>query len=209
MPDSTPAYTLHGHVRSGNSYKPALMLALTATPFTFREVDLPGGEQAGDPYRAMSVFGTVPMLEHRGLKIRQSGAALLYLSAQTKQFGSDGPAHRLKISEWMFWEQDQLFVGVGRSRFFRKVSPGEPALLDWLAQVGNRALDTMETQLERTDYLTGPNPTIADIACYCYARLAEEADFDMSNRPAVVAWRQRMEALPGWAPPADLLPSAD
>ena len=38
-------YTLYGHVRSGNSYKPALMLALTGTPFEFVEVDLVGEEQ--------------------------------------------------------------------------------------------------------------------------------------------------------------------
>ena len=78
-------------------------------------------------------------------------------------------------------------------------------LLAWLAQVGNRALDTLEQQLQTTDFLTGDQPTIADIAVYCYARLAEEAEFDMGTRGAVVAWRERMEALPGWAPPADLL----
>ena len=32
--------TLYGHIRSGNSYKPALMMALTGTPFKFVEVDL-------------------------------------------------------------------------------------------------------------------------------------------------------------------------
>ena len=56
-----------------------------------------------------------------------------------------------------------------------------------------------------TEFLTGDAPTIADIACYCYARLAEEGELDMSARPATVAWRERMEGLPGWAPPAELL----
>ena len=41
---------------------------------------------------------------------------------------------------------------------------------------------------------------------YGYARLAEEADYDMASRPAVRAWRERVEALPGWAAPATLLP---
>ena len=143
MSEQSPEYTLYGHVRSGNAYKPALMLALTGTPYTFREVDLPGGEQASDAYRTQSLFATVPMLEHNGMRMRQSGTALLYLSAQTGQFGSEGPAHRLQVSEWMFWEQEYMFVGIGRSRFHRLVAPADPAVLDWLARVGNRALDTV------------------------------------------------------------------
>lgn len=54
-PESSAEFTLHGHVRSGNAYKPALMMALTSTPFRFREVDLPGGEQLGDAYRASTL----------------------------------------------------------------------------------------------------------------------------------------------------------
>ena len=145
------------------------------------------------------------MLTHGDIAIRQSGTILLYLASQTGRFGSSGPTSRLQISEWMFFEQERLFVGVGRSRFHRKVAPADPAVLDWLALVGNDALNTLEAQLGQTDYLTGAEPTIADIACYCYARLAEEGEFDMSTRAATVAWRQRMEALPGWAPPASLL----
>lgn len=198
-------YRLFGHVRSGNAYKPALMLALTGTPFEFVEVNLPNGEQASADYRAGNVFAKVPMLKHGDLTIRQSGTILLYLSSQTGQFGSSGPANRLAISEWMFWEQERLFVGVGRSRFFRKVVPGDPAVLEWLATIGNDALDTLEAQLTTTAFLAGDAPTIADICCYCYARLAEEGGFEMAARPATSSWRERIEALPGWAPPAQLL----
>ena len=198
-------YTLYGHVRSGNAYKPALMLSMTNTPFKFVEVDLPNGEQTGADYRDKNVFAKVPMLTHGQATMRQSGTILLYLAAQTGQFGSAGPAHRLQVSEWMFWEQERLFVGVGRSRFHRIVVPGDPALMTWLAAIGNEALNTLEAQLQQTDYQTGRHPTIADVSCYCYARLAEEAEFDMATRPATVAWRERMQALPGWAAPADLL----
>ncbi|MEM7407906.1 MAG: glutathione S-transferase family protein [Pseudomonadota bacterium] len=202
----TPAeYTLYGHVRSGNAYKPALMLAPTNTPHTFVEVDLPGGEQTGDDYRERNVFAKVPMLTHGEAVMRQSGTILLYLAAQTGKFGSDGPEHRLRVSEWLFWEQERLFVGVGRSRFHQKVMPADPAVVAWLANVGNDALNTLEAQLAATNFLAGDDPTIADIACYCYARLAEEGGFDMSHRPATVAWRDRMEVLPGWAPPAELM----
>jgi glutathione S-transferase len=201
-------FTLYGHVRSGNAYKPALMMSLCNTPFRFVEVDLPAGEQTGESYRDQNVFAKVPMLTHADMTIRQSGTIMLYLASKSGQFGAADATQRLKVSEWLFWEQERLFVGVGRSRFFRKVVKGDPAVLAWLATIGNDALDTLEAQLAQTAFLTGDAPTIADIAIYCYARLAEEGGFDMSGRPATVAWREAMEGLDGWRSPQDLLTPA-
>ncbi len=200
--------TFYGHPRSGNAYKPALMLALTATPHTFRLVDLPGGETRGAQYRALNPFGKVPMLEHGGLRIRQSNSILLHLAAHTGRFGSGGDAvKRLRISEWLFFEQDLMLAGVGRRRFLRKVVQGDPKVIEFLGVLGEGALDTLETVLGAEPWLAGDEPTIADISVYGYARLAEEAGFDLAARPGVRAWRERVEALPGWAAPADLMPA--
>ena len=198
-------YVLYGHVRSGNAYKAALMLALTQTPFRLERIDLPGGEQRGEAYLARNHFGKVPMLMHGELAIRQSNTILLYLASQTGKFGARDQAQRLRTSEWLFWEQDQMFPGIGRTRFFTKVVEGEPAVVAYFRGLGETALTTLERQLERTAYLAGDEPTIADVAVYAYARLAEEAGFDMSARARTVAWRRSMEGLPGYKTPAELL----
>jgi glutathione S-transferase len=199
--------TLYGHPRSGNAYKPALMLALTNTPWIFKAVDLPGRETRGDAYRKLNPFARVPMLEHGDLRICQSNTILLHLAAHTKQFGA-GPdvARRLRISEWLFFEQDQVLTCIGRRRFLLHVATGDPAVIAFLGSMGEDALDTLESALESSPWLAGEAPSIADISVYGYARLAEEADYDLSRRPALRAWRERMEALPGWADPATLLP---
>jgi glutathione S-transferase len=197
---------LYGHVRSGNVYKAALMLALTDTPYTFRRVDLPGGETRGDDYRARNLFARVPMLVHGDLTIRQSNTILLHLAAHTRRFGA-GPdtAKRLRISEWLFWEQDQMFTFVGRRRFLIKVAHGDPKVIEFLGAMGEGALNTLEVALRDDAFLAGEEASIADICVYAYARLAEEADYDLSARPNIRAWRERMQALPGWAPPQALL----
>ena len=199
--------TLYGHPRSGNAYKPALMLALTGTPWIFQPVDLPGRETRGEAYRALNPFARVPMLVHGDLRIRQSNTCLLHLAAHTKRFGA-GPdtARRLRISEWLFFEQDQVFTFIGRRRFLIHVAKGDPAVIAWMGTMGEDTLDTLEDALQADPWLAGAEPSIADIAVYGYARLAEEADFDMERRAAVRDWRARMEALPGWAPPAELMP---
>lgn len=197
----------YGHPRSGNAYKPALMLALTGTAHTFRLVDLPGGETRGAEYRALNPFGKVPMLVHGDLTIRQSNTILLHLAAHTKRFGAGADvARRLRISEWLFFEQDMMFTFIGRRRFLKKVVQGDPKVIEWLGVMGEGALDTLETVLGSDPWLAGDEATIADVAVYGYARLAEEAGYDLTARPRLRAWRERMEALPGWATPADLMP---
>jgi glutathione S-transferase len=185
------------------------MLSLTRTPFRFERIDLPGGEQRGKAYLARNPFGKVPMLVHGELTIRQSNTILLYLASQTASFGARDQEQRLRVSEWLFWEQDQMFPGVGRTRFFTKVVEGEPAVVAFLRTLGDAALTTLEKQLECTTYLTGDEPAIADVAVYAYARLAEEAGFDMSARARTVAWREAMEALPGYGTPPELPESTD
>lgn len=197
--------TLYGHPRSGNVYKAALMLALTDTPFAFHTIDVPGGEHKTDTYRAINPFGKVPALCHGDLVVRQSNTILLYLASLTKQFGADDQTHRLRISEWLFWEQDQLFWGIGRTRFLSKFAKGDPAVVEFLRDMGSNALDTLEQQLQTTQFLAGKTPTIADVAVYAYARLAEEAGLTLEGRPQTAAWRARMQDLPGWGPPDTLL----
>ena len=205
MTNDGDEFTLYGHVRSGNAYKPALMMALTETPFRFQEVDLANGEQRSDAYLVINPYGKVPTLQHGSLYIRQSNTMLLYLASVTGRFGSRDQEHRLRISEWLFWEQDQMFPGVGRTRFFTKVVQGDPAVIKHFRTIGEAALARLEGQLGESAYLTGDTPTIADVSIYAYARLAEEAGFEMEARPKTVAWRQAMEALPGYREPAALL----
>lgn len=198
--------TLYGHPRSGNVYKVALMLALTGTQYTFHLVDLPGRETRGEAWRGQNGFGTLPLLVHGDLRIRQSNTILLHLAAHTKQFGAGAdPVRRLRISEWLFFEQDQVFTTIGRRRFLIRVDGEHPEVIAFLGTMGENALDIMEAALTEEPWLAGSSPTIADISVYSYARLAEEAGYDLSARPALRAWRERMQALPGWGTPEQLM----
>ena len=201
--EATPI-TVYGHPRSGNVYKPLLMLALTGTAYEFRTVDLPNGAQREAEFLAINPFGKVPVLRHGEHTICQSNSMLLYLSALTGKFGASNQAHRLRISEWLFWEQDVIFQGVGRLRFVTNVLHGDPAVIAFLKASGAAGLDRLEDQLGQTAFLAGDDPTIADIAVFAYTRLAEDAGHDMDNRPRVVAWRHAIEALPGFDTPENL-----
>jgi glutathione S-transferase len=63
---------------------------------------------------------------------------------------------------------------------------------------GYKALSVMEHQLNKTPYLIGDSPTIADISLYAYTHVCHEGGFALSEYSSISAWLQRIEALPGY-----------
>ncbi len=68
------------------------------------------------------------------------------------------------------------------------------------------ALAVLEQELSRNDWIAGKKTTAADIGIYGVVRYCSDANVDLSHYPAVSRWKVRMEALPGFAPPEQLLP---
>ena len=85
-------YKLYCMGESGNSYKVALMLALTNADWEPVWVDFFNGETRQNKFRdGVSEMGEVPVLEHAGERISQSGVILDYLAEHTGQFGGRNP----------------------------------------------------------------------------------------------------------------------
>ncbi len=79
-------FKLYCFAQSGNAFKVALMLNLCAAKWEPRWVDFFGGETRTPEYRAVNEMGEVPVLEHRGKRLSQSGVILHYLAAHFGKF---------------------------------------------------------------------------------------------------------------------------
>ena len=55
-----------------------------------------------------------------------------------------------------------------------------------------------ERQLRDRDWLELERPTLADVGCYPFVAVLEEARLDPANWPRLGAWAGRVEALPGF-----------
>jgi glutathione S-transferase len=85
---------------------------------------------------------------------------------------------------------------------------GDSAVMAFMKGRFDGALAIVNKRLEKTPYLLGERPTIADVSLTGYLYYpAEEFGFDIGkDYPAIGAWRERMKALPGWKHPYDLMP---
>ena len=201
MTDATGPWILHGHPMSGPTYKVQLLLSLAGIPVETHAVDLRAGEQRTETFRAKTPFLQVPVLEHAGRCITQSASILEYVAAVTGRFGATDEADRAEIRAWMFWEFDRLGSTIARARTVRfGILKVAPETLDWFMSAGDTALGLLEAHLAAHDWLALGRPTIADVDLYGVVATAEEGGFDLGEKPAIRAWKARIEALPGWAP---------
>ncbi len=207
MTGPAAGFVLHGHHESGNCYKVALLLALAGAGFSYRHVALFEGATRVPGFAALNRFGEVPVLEHAGRTLVQSGVILGYLADHFGRFHGRDLDERLRVAEWLAWENQRVLTGVALLRYIRRFQPDTaPAVVDFLRPRAERALDTLARAVEAAPFLVGDRATIADVACFAYVSLMDEAGLEGARWPAVGRWLERVRALPGWRPMADLLP---
>jgi len=204
----TDGLTLYGSFTSSSTYKPMLFLALAQLPFSFRTVNLKTGAQKLPDYLAVNRYGQVPALRHRGLTIVQSNVILDYLARLTGRFEGESEQDRWRAREWLSWEADAV-TNIARVRHFSRFRTVDPAVMAHFRPLADAALEVMERALEGRDWLVGERCTIADIGCWGRMVFMAEAGIEIARWPRVEAWAGRLEAMPGFALPYDLIPKKD
>ena len=199
---------LHGSFTSSSSYKPMLFLALSGLPFSFRTVNLKIGVQKQPAHLAINRYGQVPVLRHRGLTLVMSNVILDYLARTTGKFEAATEQDRWRAREWLAWENDAI-VNVARVRHFHRFRQVEPAVMDFFRPPAEAALDFVDKSLEGRQWLVGHSCTIADIGCWGRMVFMAEGGMDIANWPNLLAWSERLKAMPGFALPYDLIPKKD
>jgi glutathione S-transferase len=208
-------FVLHGSPHSLYTYKVALMLRLCGVGFSFRYISFQKGMQLTPEFRGLSRWGQVPVLEHGGRALVQSAAVLEYSSETLGRFGAPDIATRQEVREWLFWNADRLspplfgWYGVALGRRGLLPLSYDPGVVARWRSTGETALGVLDDALASRRFLVADQPTIADICCYGEIAFARMSGADLGQWRHLTAWAARIEALPGWAAPLDLLPMAD
>jgi glutathione S-transferase len=197
---------LNGLHLSVPSCKVGLALAMMGIPFEYRHIDLASGAGKTPDYLAKNRYGQVPVLEHGDLTIAQSNVILQYLADTFGKFAGRTPQDRIRIAEWLMWDQDFMHSGVGWPRGFTRFNPQLEEVLKFARTRGERALGLLDRHLGTSKFLVGSQPTVADIASFAWVATADEGGWDLSRWPNVQAWAERMLALPGAAHPYTVMP---
>lgn len=207
-----PEYELYCFAQSGNAYRAALMLNLIGADWKPIFLDFFGNMVQRSPeYRGnVNEMGEAPVLVHGEKKLSQSGVILTYLARRSGKFLPDGEDEELEALRWIIFDNQKVNGFLGPFRFLKNFAKpaGDPAVLAFFKGRIDGNLAIVNKRLEKSPFLLGNRPTIADVslAGYLYYPV-EEFGFDIGkDHPAIAAWRERIKALPGWAHPYELMP---
>ncbi|HLX29335.1 MAG TPA: glutathione S-transferase [Casimicrobiaceae bacterium] len=200
-------YLLYCFAQSGNAYKPALMLELAGANWSPRFVDYFGGETRTPAYREVNVMGEVPVLEHRGVRMTQSGVILDYLAGQLGRYGPAGDDERREVLRWLFFDNHKLTSYTATYRFLRTfVKDANAAVLTEFRKRSEAAWGVLNAHLAHRRYVVDDRLTIADLSLCGYLFFDDEIGVDWNDYPNVRDWLSRIRAEPRWKHPYALMP---
>jgi glutathione S-transferase len=200
-------YALYCFAQSGNAYKPALMLELAGADWEARYVDYFGGETRTPAYRAINVMGEVPVLEHEGRRLSQSGVILDYLAERLGKFGPRDETERREILRWLLFDNHKFTSYTATYRFMRAFAKDpNPAVLAEFHKRAETAWRILDAHLDGRRYVAADRLTIADLSLCGYVFWPEEIGVDWGHYPHLLDWINRLRTEPGWVHPYALMP---
>ena len=137
------------------------------------------GDQFGSGFVAANPNSKIPALIDRSgpepIAVFESGAILIHLAEKFGAFLPTEPAARATALSWLMWQMGSApFLGGGFGHFYAYAPVKIEYAIDRYAMEVKRQLDVLDRRLAESEYLAGPDYTIADMAVWpWYGALAQ------------------------------------
>lgn len=188
--------------KTGNGRKAILMLAETGLAHRLIPVDLSKGQHKTPEYSKMNPNQVIPTIVDRDapggpVTLFESGAILLYLADKSGKLLPTSAQERGTCYQWMFWHSATFVPGVIPLHMMAQGRiPREPAAEE-AALSRSRALYTMlETRLDQSTYLAGPNYSVADVMMSPMLTRRNWHGIDLADFPNLRRWFESIVARP-------------
>ena len=196
-------YVLHGFFTQ-NTMKTLYVLEELGVEYEFHYVDLARGEQRSEAFRKMTPAGRVPLLEHDGQFLFESGPICRYVASveHSPLFPAD-KLERARVDQWMTYFTCHPGRWLTRIFFEKMVKPlagmGDPdeAVIAESAKFASQQLEGVDGWLRDHDWLANEIYSIAEPFALAYLEQAHVVGFPLDSFPNLQAWLARLEAREG------------
>lgn len=158
-------------------------------------IDISEGDQFTSGFVDINPNSKIPALVDRSssapVRIFESGAILVYLAEKFGAFLPAGGAARAECLSWLFWQVASApFLGGGFGHFYVYAPTKIEYAIDRYALEVKRQLDVLDRRLAESEYIAGPDYTIADMAIWpWYGSLARGQMYDAGEFLGVKDYR--------------------
>ncbi|HLO20950.1 MAG TPA: glutathione-dependent disulfide-bond oxidoreductase [Sphingomicrobium sp.] len=145
------------------------------------------GDQFGSGFVDINPNSKIPALVDRSgaepIRVFESGAILLYLAEKFGEFLPKSGPKRAETLSWLFWQMGAApFLGGGFGHFFAYAPEKFEYAINRYAMEAKRQFDVLNRRLSESEYVAGPDYTIADIAIWpWYGGVALGRSYENAN----------------------------
>ena len=186
-----------------NGHKVHIALEELALPYTVRAVDIGAGEQFQPEFLAITPNHRIPaIVDPHGpsgapLALFESGAILIYLAEKAGQLIPSDPAARHHCLQWLMFQMGGVGPMFGQYNHFAAYAPEKlPYAIERYTNEVARLHRVLDKRLAESEFLAGPDYSIADIASFPWVRNPERRGIDLAAYPAVRRWHDAIAARP-------------
>jgi GST-like protein len=134
-------------------------------------INIRDGDQFGSGFVAVNPNSKIPALLDRSetppIRVFESGAILLYLAEKFGELIPTERAARAECLSWLMWQMGAApYLGGGFGHFYVYAPVKIRYAIDRFTMETKRQLDVLDRRLAESEFIAGPDYTIADIAIY-------------------------------------------
>ena len=197
-------YTVNG---SPNCRKVHALINHLKLDIQINELNIFTGELETPEFFALNPNGMVPVLEDGHFRLSESNAIMQYLAdtvAESSFYPRDAQC-RADIHHWQFWEQNHFNRATGTIIFENMLKDifkiGEPDVEKVAAATEefHKYATLLDTHLQKKNFILGDKLTLADFSVASYSEYFDTAKVPFRKYPNLVAWLERLDAIPAWA----------
>jgi GST-like protein len=171
-------------------------------------INIREGDQFTSGFVEVNPNSKIPALVDRSgaepVRLFESGAILLWLAERFGAFLPTGGAARAECLSWLFWQMGSApFLGGGFGHFYAYAPVKIEYAIDRYAMETKRQLDVLDRRLAESEFVAGPEYTIADIAIWPWygnlvrGELYGAAEFlQVKDYAHVLRWADALAARP-------------
>jgi GST-like protein len=166
------------------------------------------GDQFSSGFVALNPNSKIPALLDRSgpepIRVFESGAILVHLAEKFGAFLPAAGASRAETLSWLFWQMGSApFLGGGFGHFYAYAPEKYEYPINRYAMEAKRQMDVLDRRLAESEYVAGPDYTIADMAIWpWYGQLAQGALYEageflqVQDYRHVGRWADQLAARP-------------
>ena len=172
-----------------NGKKISIMLEEIKFDFKVTKININKNEQFKPKFKKISPFSKTPVIiDHsNNLSIFESGAILIYLGEKSGKFYNKD--ERIVINQWLMGQVGYVGPMLGQHHQFHHYNPGKSEFGEnRYFKISERIYKELDERLAISNFLTGKNYSIADIATFPWIARHEWHDIGLKKFTHLSRW---------------------